>query len=351
MQQEQLYRLYQRPGSPHWSYDIRVPGRKRLRRSTRLSDKKEARKIAARVALKEWKRYTDGEQSTLTFAEAVMFYEAEGKQSDFLAPLVAHFKNATIASLKPGTIRSAARALYPGLSPATWNRNGIVPARAVINHCAELGLCSHIKVKMFKESPPVRRAANSDWLSAFMAHAPANLAALALFMSTTGARIGQAIQITWDHVNLQNAEVVIPAAKGFPERIAHLPPAVVAALANITDHKARLKKHRRLNLVFGLVTRQVYRRWGKVCTDAKIPYLPTHQSGRHTFFTETIVRNKVDAKSAAQLGGSASPALLFKTYAHPENPERVINDVFGTFGAQSPPEASTKTSKNARKSR
>jgi hypothetical protein len=130
-----------------------------------------------------------------------------------------------------------------------------------------------------------------------------------------------------------------------------LPPVTVAALANITGHKARLKKHRRLNLVFGLVTRQVYRRWNKVCDDAGIAYLPSHQSGRHTFFTETIVRHKVDPKSAAQLGGSASPALLFRIYAHPENPDQVINDVFGTFGAQKAPAASTKTVKNARKSR
>jgi integrase len=349
MQQDKLYRLYQRPGSPYWSYDIRIPGRKRLRRSTKLSERKEAKKIAARVALKEWKRYTDGEQSTLTFAEAVMLYEADGKHSDFLDALVDHFKNATVASIKPGSIRSAAKTLYPGRSPSTWNRNGIVPTRAVINHCAELGLCSHIKVRMFKESPPARRAANSDWLAKFTAHAPPNLAALALFMSTTGARIGQAIRLTWEDVNLQRAEAVIPPAKGFPERIAHLPPATVAALANITGHKARLKKHRRLNLVFGLVTRQVYRRWKDVCDDAGIPYLPTHQSGRHTFFTETIVRNKIDPKSAAQLGGSASPALLLRVYSHPENPDRVINDVFGTFGAQTAQSPSTLKPKNARK--
>lgn len=351
MQQDKLYRLYQRPGSPFWSYDIRIPGRKRLRRSTKLSERKEAKKVAARVALKEWKRYTDGEQSTLTFAEAVMLYEADGKHSDFLDALVGHFKNATVASIKPGVIRRAAKALYPGRSPATWNRNGIVPARAVINHCAELELCPHIKVKMFKESPPVRRAANSDWLEKFMAHAPPNLAALALFMSTTGARVGQAIAMNWDAINLQEATAVVPAAKGFPERLAYLTPPVVAALANITGHKARLKRHRRLNLVFGLVTRQVYRRWNKVCGDAGIAYLPTHQSGRHTFFTETIVRNKVDAKSAAQLGGSASPALLFRVYSHPENPDRVINDVFGTFGAQRAQSASTDAPKNARKVR
>src|SRR5262245_50944354 len=108
------------------------------------------------------------------------------------------------------------------------------------------------------------------------------LAALPWFMRETAARIGQTIEIRWDDVDLQSGEVLIPPAKGFSERIAYLTPAVVAMLASLPG--------KRKGRVFGYSSRSsIYRPWRKTCEKAGIPYLPTHQSGRHTFFTEVIV--------------------------------------------------------------
>ena len=328
--------VYQRAGSPNWWFSVTVPGRKRIRRSSGSPRKDIAQKLADRLEAAEWKRRTDGDEATLTFAEAVMIYRQAGKATEYLKPLTLHFKDRRVASIKPGDLQAAGRLLYPGCSPATQNRQAIVPARAVINHCAELGMCPHMKVKMFKESPPVRRAVDADWLARFRDVAPPHLGALALFMASTGARIGQAIDIAWENVDLSRGEVVIPAAKGFPERIAYLSPPIVAALANIRGRKHRLRTHRSRHLVFGLTSRSsVYRDWKAACKTADIPYVPPHQSGRHTFFTKLIVTDRVDVKTAAVLGGSASPQLLLKTYTHPQEGREVINRAFGTIEAQS----------------
>lgn len=256
-----------------------------------------------------------------------MMYEAAGKSSLYLKPLVRFFKNATVGTIKPGDIIDAARTIYAGHALATMNRQGIVPARAVINFAAERGKCHHIKVKLFKEEKPVRRAVDKDWLFKFSAAAMPQIGALALFMASTGARLGQSVSLTWDKVNLNAGEAIIPPAKGFPERIAHLTPIVVAALANVPKRGKR---------VFGLSSRfRAYAAWKEACKLAGIEYVPPHQAGRHTFATEMIVRNRVDAATTAKLGGWASVALLLKSYAHPEGGKATIDAVFGTPGSQS----------------
>jgi hypothetical protein len=42
-----------------------------------------------------------------------------------------------------------------------------------------------------------------------------------------------------------------------------------------------------------------------------------------------IVRNQVDVKTTAKLGGWRSEPLLLKRYAHPEGSRKVVEDVFG----------------------
>jgi hypothetical protein len=343
--------LYRRKGSPNWWYGFTVPGRERVRRSSGTPVKAIARRLADNEEEKEWERRADGDAVALTFYEAAMIYKQAGKPADHLPRLIRHFKETRVGMIKPGDIQQAARILYPGLSPATWNRQAIVPARAVINHAAELGMCGHMKVRLFRHSSPVRRAVDGDWLSRFREHAPEHLGTLALFMACTGARIGQAIKITWDKMSLSDGEATIPPAKGYPERVAYLPAELVASLANIRSRVHRLRRHRGRELVFGLTSRSsVYRQWRAACAKAGIPYVPTHQAGRHTFFTEMIVRNGIDPKTAGDLGGCASPALLLKTYSHPEEPRKVINRVFGTFQAQagqkSPEEIMPRTNRN-----
>lgn len=321
------FTLYQRPGSPNWYASITVPGRDRLRTSCRTPIKKRARKFAEAIEQKEWDRRTTGDGKTLTFAEAVMLYRKDGKPTQYLKPLVRYFKNQTIDSIKPGHIKAAAAAIYPGANPATWNRQAVTPARAVINHAAERGLTHNIKVRRFHESRPIRKAPAADWLPAFMAAAPPRIAALALFMRVTAARVGQAIEMEWESVDLSEGIAIVPAAKGHPERRAFLTPECVAALANIEG--------KRTGRVFGFRSRRrVYDPWRATCEAAGIPYVSTHSAGRRAFATE-MARAHIDPKTAADLGGWKSVRIMLDIYTDSAASREVVNRVFsGSMASQ-----------------
>lgn len=338
-----MWKVYRRKGSPFWWYAVKVPGRARLRESTRTREESQARALAKAVHKEEWKRRTNGEASTLSFLRAAVIYTEDGGDPTYLDPLMKHFADKPVADILPADIQIAARRLYPGRAPATWNRQVIVPTRAVINHCASLNLCHPIRVGRFAEAKPIRKAVTLDWHEKLRQHASPQLGAMMMFMLMTGARIGQAIAITTEAVDLPAGQVVIPAAKKHPERIGYLPPALVAAFANIMPEKGR---------VFGYERKErVYDDLKEACAAAGIEYLGTHQPGRHTFATEFMVRRGVDVATTAKLGGWRSHRLLTETYLHAENERAVLNDVFGTPLAQKPKKTLRESHISARKSK
>jgi hypothetical protein len=158
------YRLYKQKTSDNWWIDIKVKGRGRIRRSAGTADRKKADALAKRLEAREWNRLIEGDSASLTFAEAVTIYVDDGGSDLYLDKLVDHFKDRRVADIAPGDIKAAAKKLYPDCVPATWNRQVIVPARAVINHCAEKSdvagkrLAHHIRVEKFAELKPVRNA-------------------------------------------------------------------------------------------------------------------------------------------------------------------------------------------------
>src|SRR5690606_1756870 len=110
-------------------------------------------------------------------------------------------------------IQQAALDIYPHASPATRNRQVLTPAQAVINHCAELGLCNPIRMKRYKEPKPLRQATDRLWHDRFIANASPELGALCLFMFQTGARLGEAVSLEWKNVSLQEGWAVFGRTK------------------------------------------------------------------------------------------------------------------------------------------
>ena len=322
------HHLLKRPGSGNWWLDIKVKGRQRIRRSSGTPERKTAEAIAERIEAAEWGRLIHGDSASLTFAEAVLMYVDDGKSGLFTAPLVKHFRNARVMDIGPEDIRGAGRILYPDAKPATWNRQVVVPARAIINHAAGKRLAAYIKVKNFPEMRPVRKAPSGDWLPALLASAatPKRIAALALLMRVTAARIGQALRMEWSAVDLSRGVVVVPHAKGYPERQARLTAEAVALLANLDGE--------RQGRVFGWEGRSaVYKPWKAACKAAGIAYVTPHPAGRYGFATAMRAKG-IDPKTAASRGGWKSVRLMLDIYAgEDENPD-LIEDVFGTFESQ-----------------
>jgi integrase len=128
----------------------------------------------------------------------------------------------------------------PGAKPVTRLRNVVAPARAVLMHAARRGWCDAPRFEIAKPSP-----ARTDWLSPAEAEAmiaaagdwKKHLRPLLVFLFCTGARLGEALTLQWDDVNLTHARAVLRDTKGGGDRQVDLTPRVVAELANLRHRK------------------------------------------------------------------------------------------------------------------
>lgn len=304
-----------------WHYSGTVAGR-RLRGSTKTSLKDQAEVIANEVE----RRYLKGDRdpaSVLTFAQASIEYRKVKGEPRYLTMVEDYWRDTLVKDITRGAITRAAIELLPGKSGAYRNRAVIVPTIAVINHAAKLDLCPPIKADRFKEVFRKKEPATWGWVRAFMAHSSSHLGALCCFMFLTGARISEALDVKWRDVDLGAATVIIRMGKlGGEERVSHMPPELVAAIANIDSEREPDGQ------VFPYSSyRACADPWEVAIRRAKIKRLTPH-SCRHGFATG-LLRAGVDPVTVAKRGGWKSAEQVFRTYGHPSDDERVNNLLTG----------------------
>lgn len=305
-----------------WHYRGAIDGQ-RLRGSTGTEDKTRAERITSEFEAKYWKRHLDGPGENLTFANAANFYRDAEKATRFLEPIEDYWKDTPVARITSGEIRQSANKLYPKVKAATRNRQVIVPTQAVINHAADLELCNIISVKRFPEVKKIKDPVNIDWVTKFVGHASPHLGALCLFMFGTGARISEAINLTWSDVDIHEATALIKQTKIGNERTANLQPTLIAAIANIESNRNPTEK------VFKYSSRATAKHpWAAAIKRAGIKQLTFH-SCRHGFAT-TMLHKGIDVVTVAKMGGWKDVAQVVKTYAHAMTDKTITNVIFDT---------------------
>lgn len=304
-----------------WHYEFSLDGQ-RYRGTTGQTDKAEAKKVAERI--KAQARLNKAEPDyNLSFAQCVAIYIKDGGEQRFLAPLVRHFAKHKVRDINGLVVREAAKTLYPDATPATWNRQVLTPVKAVINRAADNGLCDPITVKRFPEPVRQRPAADREWIDKFVEAAlkldMPETAAIVRFMFETGARVSEACRLEWKDVSIEGGRAFLRRTKTEPRTVFFTERA--AGLLGSLPAGSR---------VFNASNRStVAKRIERVTREAGLPERTSHEVGRHGFYTEMIVKNKVDPKTAARLGGSKSVRLVMETYVSPDDDRRVIDEVFG----------------------
>lgn len=347
--------LYKRSGN--WWFKGRIddlPSSKYYRQSTGTSatrEEKTALKFLAIFEQEEIKRHYIGDEKSLTFSEAVLLYSASEIMAIDLVPIVVEIGDQPVADITPQQIRNLAKKLYPDNATDSWHRHVITPTRAVINNAHDLGKCPPIRIKSFstterlkqdeirgKQSRVEKVPSDWAWINAFRAHANPYQAAMALFMFETGARIGQATALTPKDLDLQNARVFMPSAKGTPAQWVTISMEMVVELANLKPRQPRKGPHgskRSAPRVFGYAGKDgVYKAWKTACTKAGIELILPHAAGRHGFGTEMLVRQGLDPVTVAEAGRWAKTALLQKTYAHTEDSANKVQAALRTGRVQ-----------------
>lgn len=353
--------LYRR-GSVYWVRGRAADGDRYVRTSLGTSDPALAEAAQREIESAARKRRllgrdAPGVEDELTFSAAVLAYEASPRDKAYLVPIVKKIGRLKVKAITPAHVRRLARELLPDAATDTWQRQVLTPVRAVINNAHELGLCPPIRIRAFDrderlkqdrlrgtESRVPKAPGSWPWLRAFMAAADPRDAALAFFMFTTGARLGQSTEMRRaTDLDLSGGRVRLPAAKGHPAQWIEILPELVVLIANLR----RPRNRNAWGLVFYTAAGHasaIYRRWRRACTAAGIAYIAPHAAGRHGFGTEMIVRQGLDPVTVAQAGRWASPIVPMKTYAHAEDTATKIRAALKAGqetaeGAAAPPQA------------
>jgi integrase len=156
----------------------------------------------------------------------------EGKDKRFVDRLIEHFGDKPLAEITRQSIEDAAFSIYPNASAATRNRQVFTPMSAILHH-ADVD----IRLRRPTGSNGARR---EFFFQPEQAEAIINAAAerrpeFALFLTFllyTGLRLSEAARVQVEDVELQHATAFCGKTKNGEPRRVHLPPPLVAALAN-----------------------------------------------------------------------------------------------------------------------
>lgn len=299
-----------------------TPAGNRIRESTGTDRRELAKQIFVSRQAEIIKDVLEGPGTDISFAEAVELYVKAEKPKRFLKPLLLHFKEKMLSEISAGEVREAAIALYPNAKASTRNRQAIAPFLAVVNHAGDLGRAKPIMVRRFKESKVKRTAIDRAWIDAFRSSCPhPYVRTLALFMFTTGARLGDALSLKPDDIDLTARVARVRQTKNGDPHDFLLTHEMAEEIAVLPARNGR---------AFGFRSkRHVYKHWHAAVQKARISNVTPHEGGRHSFATEMIVRQGRDVVTTAALGNWKSPKVLLERYAHAENLRRIVDDSFG----------------------
>lgn len=260
-----------------------------------------------------------------TFSEAAASYVEHGGEGRYLAKILPHLGSTPLESIFPFDVRQLAKALFPTQSNSTRNRCVITPIRAVCYHGSDRGWGPQSRIKNFKQDRPQRKkAASQAWLHAFVRQCAKDdlphVAAIVLFMSQTGARVSEAVELRWRDLDLTTRSALLVKTKTDTNSVRHLTDQLVGRLyelrpgADTEDRVFRYKNRHAVN-----------ERIAAVCLRAGITYKPSHTCGRHAFANNTLAMG-IDIKSIMDAGGWRSAAVFLGTYANPRNAGRIVAD-------------------------
>lgn len=167
------------------------------------------------------------------FADAVTAYIDSGGDAKRAKPLALYFKETALRLIDQKAIDDCAAALMPKASAATRNREVYTPVSAILKRA---GISFNLRRPKGAQGRVI-----TAWLTPEQAYRifkeadkfDPEFGILLRVLCYTGLRLGEATdRFLIDHLELADSRVLIAKTKNGSPRLVHLPPHVVAALAN-----------------------------------------------------------------------------------------------------------------------
>jgi len=186
-----------------------------------------------------------GERAAISFGRAALNYldfETRSERTkDYVAQLIAHFGERIVGAIDQAAADEAVESIT-GLDAAASTKVRIVytPLTAILTHAAKRGWCAYPHFD--KPEPP---PGSTRWLAplealALIEGAAPHLRPMLSFFFGAGARVAEALDLEWTDLHLVDAKARLRNTKNGFDRIAHLPPVTVAALAELPHREGKV---------------------------------------------------------------------------------------------------------------
>lgn len=268
-------------------------------------------------------------RQTPTFREAAARFRLDGRPTRYLDRMVEIWGDTYLPLIDKHAIYRAAAVHFGHCMASTQNRVVLSVTQAVVNHAIETNLYKGAKLSV-RRLPELRREKTPvdwPWIQAFRRPPTSpHLGALAVFMFSTGARVSEAISLTWSDIDVEGSRAYVRQTKTAKEGWRDLTPTCLEALLAIPSERRPAAR------VFGYASRHSAKRpWRTACRRAGIQDHGFHAC-RHGFAT-SMLHAGYDPATVAAAGGWANAVILLKVYAH-ANRKRGLANVLTEGGAR-----------------
>lgn len=210
------------------------------------------------------------EERETTFEEAALAYIKSGGDATYLGKfdpvakvwmggLIPHFMGTALSQITQQKIDEAAVSLYPHASAQTRNRHVYTPVSAVLKHAGldfkirrPKGWRGHQRVTWMQpdDAFAVLDAADQE---------DAEFGIFLAFLLYTGCRLNEGLGLTCDRLAISEGFAYLPQTKNEDPRGVHLPPFLVAQLANhprgLDRGKQKVFRFRKCGRLYSLMAR------------------------------------------------------------------------------------------------
>lgn len=229
-------KLTRRHGSPNWYLRGSVRG-VAVDESTGVADRRIAETIRAK---REWEliqRSIYGAKATATFLEAAVGYMEGGGERRYLKRLIDHFGTSPLAAIDQAALDRAAKVLCPKVGSATVNRQVYTPVSAVLKHAHKRGLCELRRIERPRQPKGRVRWLTPAEADRLIEACSPHMRPLVIFLLYTGARLSEALYLSWREVDLRSGQVRFLDTKNGTDRGVPLHPRVRAELARLLNRE------------------------------------------------------------------------------------------------------------------
>jgi integrase len=288
----------------------------RVERSLRAESRKDAIAKAADIDRYYWElAYRPKPKCGPTFAEAAKTYIlTKGRSDRFLTKLIEHFKDTPIDQIDQRAATDASSKLYPGWKASSLSRAVYTPLCAIGVRGLKRPSCATAPLGIPDER----------WFDSVIRHAPPKLAALIIFLTLTGRRVGEALALTEKDID-ENGCAHICRTKTGTAVLVRVPDLCRAMLADADTYYSRRGVGQPSKRLFGYASLQsasvALRR---TCERAGVPYYSFLKVGRHSFATRGLKAGK--SIKWLQIAGGWKSHKSLDRYLHLEQSE-VARDV------------------------